>query len=85
VGLSKLKLVELNPTELQGLSPDKLMLRWLNYHRVAGATGDLAALVDNFGADCQDATAFSALLSRVGEAKDPTIDTTDQAKTSAQV
>ena len=74
VGLSGLELPELSPKELASLSPDALLLRWLNYHHLAAATQSLTeqeGVVKTFGGEnVRDCRALLGVLSRVKEVVD---------------
>mmetsp|Transcript_21996 Transcript_21996/g.43713 ORF Transcript_21996/g.43713 Transcript_21996/m.43713 type:complete len:1223 (+) Transcript_21996:35-3703(+) len=87
IGLSKLELEELKPKELAGLNPEEMLLRWVNFHRIAGATGDLSGFVKNFGADLKDGKDYTAVLGRIAEKKmsdGGMFNTTDTSKTDGQ-
>jgi len=66
VGLSNVKLQDLTPKELSALGPDALLLRWLNWHRLAGASSELPGLLNNFsgGRDC---VGYANVLTKISE------------------
>ena len=66
VGLSTVKLQDLTPKELQALGPDALLLRWLNWHRLAGASSELSGLLSNFS-DARDCVGYANVLTKISE------------------
>lgn len=67
VGLSSLKLASIAPKELAALGPDQLLLRWLNWHHIAGSSGELAGgLMDDF-TSAKDCVAYSSVLIKISE------------------
>lgn len=68
-GLSSHRLPEIEPDDLKRLSPEDLVMRWTNYHMLAGASEQLAGgLIKNWD-QCADAHAFVNTLGRIAEAK----------------
>lgn len=83
-GLSGLKLKEIETDTLQGLDPQDLLLRWLNWHRISEADDRLEALAKDWGEDLCDATAYSSILGRIAECKGRASEMPDTAKTDGK-
>jgi len=70
-GLSGLKLQEIETDALQSMGPQDLLLRWINWHRIAEAAKPLEGELVDWGDDLADATAFSSVLCRIAECTMP--------------
>jgi len=51
--------------DLMGLSPEELLLRWMNYHLNKDKTNYDGGNVNNFGSDIKDSQAYISLLNRI--------------------
>ena len=49
-------------SDLDALGPEKLLLRWVNYHLARGGYGHP---INNFGSDIKDSKAYLHLLSQI--------------------
>lgn len=83
-GLSGLKLKEIDVDVLKGLDRDSLLMRWINWHRIAEAAGKLDSLSKDWGEDLSDSTAYSAILSRIAECKHDASAMEDKSKTDGK-
>jgi len=83
-GLSGLKLKELETDALRSLNPDKLLMRWLNWHMIAEAEGHLEGLCKDWGDDLADATAYSYVLAKIAECKGDGSAMPDRSKTDGK-